>query len=449
MNIWQKAYSKLNNLWGDLQGYKRSQIRADAAAHALWEREALNEYSLGLFRERCRFAIKKFPQYAQKITECCGDDILQMDFLPSDIPVWTRKDMKKWFSSIDSSPIPGSWVHKTGGTSGSPVYFYVTRESYEWRSAVSDRGYSWANAQPGVKSVYIWGAPAVKPLFIRRVCENLNRKMQRRYFFDAFVMDERSMAECCALINKVKPEAIVGYAGCLAALASYVIREKNKLKHRARSIVTAAEALLDGQEELLTQALGDEVFRSYGSREFMLIGMECRLHRGYHISSDNLYVEVVDENGKPVADGEKGRILITDLHNDASPFVRYEIGDMGVSSGERCPCGLPFPLLEKVEGRIQEEIILPDGCRASTLIIPHLVKEFKWIYAYQFIQKTPDTFEINVVSDENLCAKESGNLVRLLKEKMGENLEFAVKCTKQLRRLPNGKTPFFVREEQP
>src|SRR6185312_8897718 len=102
------------------------------------------------------------------------------------------------------------------------------------------------------------------------------------------------------------------------------------LHWKARTLVSTAETLQCGQRELLESQLAHEVFDSYGSREFMNIATECSHHAGYHMASDNLRVEVVDRNGKPVDAGVEGRIVVTDLHNAASPFIRYEVGDNGV-----------------------------------------------------------------------------------------------------------------------
>mgnify|MGYP000390950942 CR=1 FL=1 len=66
-------------------------------------------------------------------------------------------------------------------------------------------------------------------------------------------------------------------------LARYVRDHRDRLRWRAPTLVTAAEGLHPGQRALLEDTITDEVFQSYGSREFMLIGMECRCHAGYHV----------------------------------------------------------------------------------------------------------------------------------------------------------------------
>ena len=85
--------------------------------------------------------------------------------------------------------------------------------------------------------------------------------------------------------------------------------------------------LLDEDKKLLSEAFNITVVNEYGSAEFGLIALERDQH--WVLNNLNLYVEVLDDAGKVLSNGEEGRIVITDLYNKAHPFIRYEIGDMG------------------------------------------------------------------------------------------------------------------------
>ena len=235
----------------------------------------------------------------------------------------------------------------------------------------------------------------------------------------------------------------MGYAGNLVELALYV--EDRPLIWKTASLVTAAEGLRPGQRELLEATLTDEVFLSYGSREFMLIGMECKEHCGYHISCDTLFVEVVDEAGMPCEPGQPGRILVTDLRNEANPFIRYEIGDMGTMADAACPCGLPFPMLASVDGRIQEFLLTTTGERLTALFIPHLMKEFGWIRGYQLEQARAGIVKVNVLTDQELVATEVSILVAALEAKLGSGSQVQIARVAALKKSASGKVPIVVR----
>jgi len=311
--------------------------------------------------------------------------------------------------------------------------------------AMADRGYSWAEAEEGRRSVYVWGSP-IRPLSWRaKMKSNLSHRLQRRLYFDSFVFDDLCKEACGRAINWYQPHALVGYAGNLVELARFAQDHPGLLGWKSPTAVTAAEGLLPGQRELLESTLTDELFMSYGSREFSLIGMECKKHCGYHLSADNLLVEVVDEVGCPVAPGEIGRILVTDLRNDANPFIRYEIGDWGIGSDKPCVCGLPFPILTAVNGRIQEFLYAADGTKVTALFVPHLMKEFGWVRGYQLIQANPGSLKICLIVDGALMQSMIDPIENLIKEKLGEATMVECERVAVLRKTLSGKTPIVVR----
>jgi phenylacetate-CoA ligase len=369
------SYAFFSGAYGQLRGYGRRRIRRQVERNAGLSAAELAAAAQRGFEQRVRIALQRFPEYA-RVVELAGQRMPEgAELLPSSLPAWTRTNQRRLFESLAGPPVPGSFIHSTGGSTGEPLRFYVTRESFEWRTAVSDRGYSWAGAEEGRRSFYVWGTPIRAPRPLTRLKQNVHHGLQRRTYFDSFNFGDAEKEACCRAINRVKPRAIVGYAGNLIELPRFAGGARGLLAWRSDAVVTAAEGLQPGGRELLEQHLGRAVFMSYGSREFMLIGMECAEHRGYHLATDNLLVEVADEAGRPLPPGETGRILITDLHNAANPFIRYEIGDLGalMPADYRCPCGRPFPLLARVEGRAQEVIELPDGSRLTALFIPHLM----------------------------------------------------------------------------
>jgi phenylacetate-CoA ligase len=310
--------------------------------------------------------------------------------------------------------------------------------------AIADRGYSWAGAEEGRRSYYVWGSPIKSLSPLKRFRTDFQHWLQNRRYFDSFLFDDERKAICCNEINQFKPLSLVGYAGNLVELAMFVRAHPEVLTWKARTLVTGAEGLQPGQRELLQDTLADEVFMSYGSREFMLIGMECSKHCGYHISSDNLYVEVVDEQGKPVSPGVTGRILVTDLRNDANPFIRYEIGDMGAMAAESCSCGLPFPLLARVEGRIQEFLYTASGEKMTALFIPHLMKEFGWVKGYQLLQADLRSVRVNVITDGEVPSALAEPLVEALKGKLGVGINVTVERVAKLEKGSSGKVPIVV-----
>ena len=436
-----------NALYGQMRGYGRWRIRREVRDAAYGSREELAEVRDELLPRRVRDAIERFPAYADRVSAHCGTAPAPGDSARlEDLPVWTREDQNALFDGLKGPPVRGAFVHQTGGSTGQPTRFYVTRESYEWRTAVSDYGYSLAGAEEGARSFYVWGSPIKNPGAMVRAKSGVHHWAQGRHYFDSFQFDDERKAACCREIDDYQPRAVVGYAGNLVELARYLRDNPRGLEWRARAVVTAAEALHSGQRELIEEQLADEVFLSYGSREFMMIGMECWQHNGYHLVGTNLLVEVVDESGHPTAPGETGRILVTDLCNDANPFIRYEIGDLGAMAHEDnpCPCGLPFPLLQRVDGRTQEVVINANGDRLTALFIPHLMKEFPWIDGYQVQQKAPGIIDVHLITQTDLSETLTAPITDALRSKLGTHMTITYQRVPSLTKSPSGKTPIVV-----
>jgi len=443
VNLYQIAGS----LYGQARGYDRLRIRLTANGNATWSPAALAAETAALLDRRVRNAVERFPAYAERVRRHGvrlpnpGSRIH-----PADLPVWSRADQRALFAALTAPPVPGSFVHSTGGSTGVPLRFYVTRASFEWRSAVSDRGYAWAGAEEGRRSFYVWGTPIRAPGRLAALKQSLHHRLQGRTYFDSFQFGDGEKRRCCDAINRLKPPVVVGYAGNLIELARFARDNAGALRWRAARLVTAAEGLAPGMREMIEEHLGGKVFMSYGSREFMLIGMECAGHRGYHLASDNLFVEVVDAAGAPAAPGETGRILVTDLRNDANPFVRYEIGDLGTvfEPGYRCPCGLPFPLLASVEGRVQEVIVTAEGERLTALFIPHLMKEFPWVEGYQIAQREPGALTVNLVARRPLTPELTAPVAAELRKKTGAGMRIEFRRVEALEKNASGKTPIVI-----
>jgi phenylacetate-CoA ligase len=444
-----RATTLISCAYGELRGYRRWRIRRQAAANAKLDRARLERLSHDLFEGRVRDALARFPAYADKVRAHRGS-IPEADepIVAAELPVWTRQDQRELFKQ-QVKPPDSAYIHQTSGSTSLPVTFHVTRESYEWRTAVTDRGYAWAGAEEGSKAFILWAGVQKGTPLGARVKKAVHNKLQRRTFFDVFQrMGPDELARCCRVINRFRPHTIVGYTSMLIDLARFVRDHPDALRWRARTLVNAAEGLQPGQREMLEERLVQEVFLAYGSREFMGVGMECGGHAGYHLYTDNVQVEVVDDEGVPVPPGEQGRILITDLRNPATPFIRYEIGDYGSMSpeepGAACGCDLPFPLLKSVDGRLQDVVYSADGRKLTGLYVTYTMRKFEWIEGYQIVQREPGRITVRLLSREELTPERTAPVAAMLRSKLGEDMDVQFERVAELERRSSGKVHLVI-----
>ena len=165
--------------------------------------------------------------------------------------------------------------------------------------------------------------------------------------------------ELVEALNAFQPEGLGTYPSMAALLAEH--QRAGELRIHPQMIFTAGEVRTPEMEERIVDAWGRRPFNIYGATETgAYAAAECSRHTGLHLFEDQVLVEVVDDDHRPVPDGDPGsRLLITNLYNRTQPLIRYELNDLVTVSPDPCPCGRPFPLLKSIEGRSDDVLEMP------------------------------------------------------------------------------------------
>jgi len=164
-------------------------------------------------------------------------------------------------------------------------------------------------------------------------------------------------------------------------------------------VVLIGETVPDGARELIAERLGARSVAIYACQEIGQIASECEAGQ-YHVEVENALVEIIDEEGRDVAPGGRGRVVVTGLYNYAMPFIRYEIGDIAVAGRERCSCGRALPVIKQIEGRSRNTFVFRDGARfwpRSAVVQP--MYAFVPFSRYQLVQLDHETIELRYVPD--------------------------------------------------
>ena len=177
---------------------------------------------------------------------------------------------------------------------------------------------------------------------------------------NAFRMTESDLLRFCAMLEKWKPPYLTGYASALYRFAQFA-GSAGYGHLRFRAIRSSAEMLYPHYRSLIQGVFKSPVFNFYGSREVNNLAAECPENRCLHLISSWRYVEITDEAGRTVPDGETGYITVTDCGNQAMPFIRYRNEDMGAMCRVPCGCGRPTPVLESLLGRSSDLIRTRSG----------------------------------------------------------------------------------------
>jgi phenylacetate-CoA ligase len=162
------------------------------------------------------------------------------------------------------------------------------------------------------------------------------------------------------LLRSFRPESLFAAVTILSALASKILREGIDAKLGLRGITTTAERLLPNHRAIIARAFDCPVFDRYGLAELTgYVAQECEAHEGLHVNGALALAEVI-KNGEVCGPGETGRLILTNLHNYAMPFIRYDTGDLA-TVGDECSCGRSFQVLERIEGRSPSWVLTQTG----------------------------------------------------------------------------------------
>ena len=203
--------------------------------------------------------------------------------------------------------------------------------------------------------------------------------------------------------------------------------------------------LHDWERQTLEEVFQCPVTNRYGCEEVSIIACQCEAHNGLHVNADGIYLEVLRGDGEPAEPGELGMVVVTDLTNMAMPLIRYQIGDMGVLTDRRCPCGRGLPLLERVEGRIADYVLTPQGRLVSGIsLTDHFNTMIPGVVQLQIVQEAVDRFTFRIVSDEHFGPASYETLNSLVAEHFGPDVTFQCEFTDHIPQESSGKFRFCI-----
>jgi phenylacetate-CoA ligase len=314
--------------------------------------------------------LRKLLHHAQQNCPFYRDRFRKAGFVPADLgtladlralPVLEKEEIQEHGPDLLACNWPeGDRLrNQTGGSTGTPVTFYLGKERKCSRAAATLRHNAWAGWRIGDRVAVIWGAPQDRPPDTWRA--RLRARLLREpLWLDTGQLSEQSMERFHHTLWQYRPRIIQAYARAAVLFAQFLLT-RSLSPYRPHALITSAEVLEDKERALLEEVFGCPVFNRYGCREVSVIASECPAHTGLHVMAEGLHVEI-EGPARPAKPGEPGSILITDLLNPVMPLIRYRIGDMGVWARGECPCGRGLPRLERVSGRVTDFLV---GCQGQ------------------------------------------------------------------------------------
>ena len=321
-----------------------------------WNRQELETYQMQQLGKLLHHAYKNIPYYRSMFDEekLTPENISSFGDLTK-IPFMTKEIVKDNLAELVAQNYEKKdlILATTGGTTGMPLSFYAEKgktEAKEW--AFVWRQWNWAGLKFGQKKVVIRGHA------INRM-KNGTRQLweyeplDNALVLSSYAMTESNLPEYVELIQKFKPVAIRGYPSSLSILANHLKQENIRISG-IHCVLTSSETLYPYQRTEIEDFFGAPIFDHYGNTERNALVMQCE--KGcYHAISEYGIIELIGSDGNPVeSEGETGEIIATGFNNYACPLIRYKTKDLAVFSRKECDCGRPYPVFERIEGRLQD-----------------------------------------------------------------------------------------------
>ena len=247
--------------------------------------------------------------------------------------------------------------------------------------------------------------------------------------------------------RRYRPEILYGYSGSLKLLARFAL-EHGIRDIRPRFVFGVSDQVDEECRELAAAAFRRPLVDLYGAAEGGCIAWECPAGDGYHINADTVIVEFL-RGGRPVAAGEKGTIVITNLHSFAMPVIRYELGDIGTAADSGPRCGRSLPLMRGIEGRSDAQILLPSGAALSPMFFFGIMKPVKGVRDWKVVQDDPGRVTVYAVPAGDYQPDCPARIRERLAENVGERLVAEVEIVRALPPDPSGKARAVVSRLKP
>jgi phenylacetate-CoA ligase len=365
------------------------------------------------------------------------------------IPPLTRQEVADRDPGLFASAVPQHHmpitIGKTSGSTGAPlavprtavtalVWDALTIRDHLWRD-VDFRGRILANRQSltGTVEQRDWGPPT-------------------SLLYDSGRLQAvplvTSIDDLAARIAAFAPEVLLLRPSVLDELLLHYLREGRR-PTSLRFVHTYGEPLRPQLRVDAAEALQVNLWDTYSCEEIGNLAASCPQGDGYHVLAEGALVEVLDEDDRPCAVGDIGRIVVTDLHNLAAPMVRYDIGDYAEVVAP-CACGRGLPTLGRVVGRERNRVRLPDGgWRWPAVPTLARLQQAAPVRQLRLVQQPTGEIEVEAVVFASVTSGQEAAMADLLHAALGHDfpLRFGWQ-SRSLERTSGGKFETFLRRDR-
>src|SRR3989338_4647319 len=298
----------------------------------------------------------------------------------------------------------------TGGSTGSPLNFFKTKEiGLKMLTTLLQIAnfHGWKEGEP-ILSVFQEGM--YSPLgFLNKIMGLIGAPL---FFFRQ--IDTNAAKKFIQTLNKINPSVVFAFPSYLSELVAKIKIDDYKVEKKPKFVLCAGEMLFDHQRKLIEDFFGCKVYQFYGTMEIGFVALECSRQHGLHILEEYVFLE----------NDENNNIIATPLDMYYMPLIKFNTGDRGVITVEKCRCGIYGKVIRTPEGRIEEYLLNAQEEKVYASYLRQLILEINEkfgnaILRAQFIQKKNKDLKFSL---QLLSRERENDLVITIKNKLEKDL---------------------------
>jgi phenylacetate-CoA ligase len=408
-----------------------------------WSKTKLDEYRAQRLRSFLEKVGRQVPYYRRIFSDSgfTPGALTSMEDLQH-LPFLTKDSIRTHLDELKAEGRRELSQFNTGGSTGSPLIFYISKERVTHDVAAKWRATRWWNVDVGDREVVVWGSPI--ELNVQDSVRSWRDQILRTRLLSAFEMSPRRLDDFVEIIRRVRPKMLFGYPTAISLIGKHAHAQRKSMDDLGIEVIfVTAEQLYDHLKEDIERLFGCHVANGYGGRDAGFVAHECQ-EGGMHISAEDIIVEIVDDEGAVVPPGQAGEITITHMATGDFPFIRYRTGDVAVLDADSCSCGRGLPLLKEIHGRTTDFIVAEDGTVMHALALIYVIRDVPGVRNFKIVQD--HLREIRVVLDISSDFAQDGEerIRKGIAKRVGEGIEVT---TERVHRIPpeeSGKHRYVV-----
>ena len=446
MNLYTKLVSTvLFPLHEQLKNHDTVHIRKDMEKTQWMSTQDLKTLQLERLKVFLKDVELHVPYYTQlfKQLKFSPERVSSLDELKL-LPLTDKSLIREQSTSLKADDAIGLSRFNTGGSSGEPLIFYIGNKRVSHDVAAKWRATRWWGVDIGDVEAVIWGSPI--ELSGQDKVKLIRDKLLRTHLIPAFEMSTDKLDDFIRQIKELKPKMLFGYPSALAYIATHAEKTGQGQVLSDLGIKVAfvtSERLYDSQRKKIERIFACPVANGYGGRDAGFIAHQCP-DGNMHITAEDIIVEIIDNEGRVLQNGEAGEIVVTHLATRDFPFIRYRTGDVGVLGEEVCSCGRGLPILKEIQGRTTDFVKAVDGTVLHGLALIYILRDIEGIELFKIIQNSLEKTTIQIIKNDQYKQMNELKIRQEFKQRLGESVEIAVQYVEKIKNEKSGKFRYVI-----